>query len=80
MVDLIETWRREFGTVPVTAGDIVNNPRVHAAFAAALPWPQEHLTARIVGRRIPRLMGEAVMKLPTPRSLAQQWSLRQDAD
>lgn len=79
MADLIETWRQEFGTIPVTAGDIVNNPRTLAAFAAALPWPQDHLTARIVGRRIPRLMGDNVMKLPTPRSLAQQWSLRPNA-
>jgi hypothetical protein len=73
---LVVTWRDEFGTTPVDAGDIVANPRVLAAFAAALPWPAEHLTARIVGRRIERLLGDRVMKLPTHRCLAQRWSLK----
>ena len=73
---LVATWRAEFDSRPVNAGDIVRNPQVLAAFAAALPWPVEHLNARIVGRRIPRLMGDAVMKLPTHRALAQRWSLR----
>jgi len=74
--ELIETWRAEFGNMPVAAGDIVSNPRVLVAFATALPWPVEHLTARIVGRRIERVMGGSVMKLPTSRSIAQRWSLR----
>jgi hypothetical protein len=77
MEGLIETWRREFGTLPVDAADIVNNPRVLAAFAAALPWPAEHLTPHMVGRRIERVMGAAVMKLPTARNIAQKWSLKQ---
>jgi len=34
------------------------------------------ITARIVGRRIPRLLGNAVVKLPTGRNVAQQWSLK----
>jgi hypothetical protein len=73
---LVETWRGEFGSAPIDAGDIVANPRMLAAFAAALPWPVEHLNARIVGRHIRRLMGDDVMKLPTARSFAQRWSLK----
>jgi len=73
---LVSVWRAEFDTMPVDAGDIVSNPRVLTAFAAALPWPVEYLTARIVGRRIVPLMGDAVMKVPTHRSQSQRWSLK----
>ena len=74
--ELIETWRAEFDTMPVDAGDIVSNPRARAAFADAIPWPVDWLTARMIGRRIPKLIGTAVVKLPTPRNRSQRWSLR----
>lgn len=73
---LIETWRGEFGAAPVDAGDIMNNPAVLRAFAEALPWPIDYLNARIIGRRIAPLLGDAVMKLPTPKAQAQRWSLK----
>jgi hypothetical protein len=71
-----EVWADEFGTMPVDAGDIVSNPRLLAAFADTIPFPAAWLTARIVGRRIERLMGDAVMKIPTHRSQSQKWGLR----
>ena len=71
-----ETWADEFGTMPVDAGDIAANPRARAAFADAIPYPLEWLTARVIGRRIPGVMGDAVLKIPTHRSLSQKWSLR----
>lgn len=76
MEKLIQTWRDEFGAMPVDAGDIMNNPAMIQAFAAAIPWPADYLTARMVGRRIPRVLGDAVVKLPTHRCLAQRWSLK----
>ena len=73
---LLKAWRVEFGSMPVDAGDIVSAPRVRKAMADAIPWPADYLTARMIGRRIGPLMGDAVLKLPTPRKIAQKWSLK----
>jgi hypothetical protein len=72
---LAKAWADEFGTLPVDAGDIMNNPRTRAAFATACQWPVEHISARVIGRHIKRLLGDAVAKVPTHPSKSQRWSL-----
>ena len=54
---------------------IVQHPRCDIVRGGS-PRSANYLTARIVGRRIPRLLGNAVVKLPTGRNVAQQWSLK----
>jgi hypothetical protein len=76
MDNLVKTWRDEFGSLPIDAGDIMNNVPARAAFADACHWPVEHISGRVIGRHIRRLMGDAVMKVPTHRSQSQKWSLK----
>jgi hypothetical protein len=73
--EVAKAWRDEFSTLPVDAGDIMANPRTRAAFAVACEWPVEHISARVVGRHIKRLLGDAVVKVPS-LGRAQRWSLR----
>ena len=73
---LAKAWADEFGTLPVDAGDIMNAPRMRAAFAVACQWPVEHISARVIGRHIKRLLGDAVAKVPTHPSKSQRWSLK----
>ena len=73
---LLKAWRDEFDTLPIDAGDIMANPRARAAFAVACQWPVEHISARVIGRHIKRLLGDAVAKVPTHPSKSQRWSLK----
>lgn len=72
---LAKAWANEFGTLPVDAADIMNNSRVKAAFATACQWPVEHISARVIGRHIQRLLGDGVVKVPS-LGRAQRWSLK----